>query len=250
MRTASRCPTPTILVTLSLQIAAASMRRLHVEVCLGGVQLRGGGVRAQSEAARPQSMLTAIQTGFTRHGPIHAHAGSGPHPPAHALRDRRDHRVVAGLGELEALRVRPADHDERRARREVVLERRVAGVHLAEVAARRVAGLVEREEVAAPAGSAPRTRPEAEVVGWEAVVRLAVERVAHQRLRVCRRRPCPRSASACTPRAVPRPRCPTPRRSRSRPGPPRPCSSPASRCRCRPPRAPGRKSNPRPATRW
>ena len=157
-------------------------RRLHVEQGFGGVQLCGRRVRAQPEAARTEDHVDRDPDRVHHARPVHAHAGTGPHPPAQALRDRRDHRVVAGAGELEALRVRPADHDERRARREVVQERRVAGVHLPEVAARQVAGLVEREEVARAGRIGAQHRPEAEVVLGEAVVRLPVERVAHQRL--------------------------------------------------------------------
>ena len=110
----------------------------------------GGGVRAQPEAARPEQHVDGDpdRVGERRARTRARRARSTPTRSCPSA-TMAIHRVVAGLGELQALGVRPADHEERRARREVVLERRVAGVDLAPVAAGLVAGLVEREEVAA-----------------------------------------------------------------------------------------------------
>ena len=146
---------------LELRLAAgADQSRSPVVADRGGVDARPAHRRTSPRASncavvasapnrRPRarsSMLTAIQTGFTSGGPYTRTPGWST-PTRSCPARRGDHRVVAGLRELQALGSDRADHDERRARREVVLVRRAAGVHLAEVAARLVAGLVEREEV-------------------------------------------------------------------------------------------------------
>ena len=127
-------------------------------------KVRKGGVRTQPEAARPEQHVDGDPDRIHQGWAEDPHAGRGPHPPAHAHLDIRHHRVIAGLGQLQALGVAAPDHEERSSGRVVVLDRRVAGEDLAPVAARGIPGLVEREPVAVGRGVRAQDLPDAE--GW------------------------------------------------------------------------------------
>ena len=127
-------------------------------------------------------MLTAIQTGFTMHGPYTRTPGLVHTQP---LKPCATVAIIAWSPGLESCR--PFASDLRITMNAVPAAKLSRNVELPEYTFRksppvRLPDWSSEKKSPAPAGSVPSTSPEAIVVLGEAVVRLPVERVAHQRL--------------------------------------------------------------------
>ncbi len=129
-------------------------------------------------------MLTAIQTGFAMHGPYTRTPGL---VHTHPLKPCATVAIIAWSPGLESWR--PFASDLRITMNAVPAAKLSLNVELPEYTFRksppvRLPDWSSEKKSAAPAGSAPRHVRRPIVVRREAVVRLPVERVAHQRLRV------------------------------------------------------------------